>query len=333
MTTPTKVQLDNPEGVLSVVPLLLGYQPGPGNVVLLGLNDRGRAAVTANFRQPLEASDLDALGESVEMMRRQAGVESAIIVGYGDGQQVTPSVDVLRDAAASRGVGLRDALRAEGDRYWSYTCEDTSCCPPEGRQFQADTEASTKLRVEAGASAEPSRDDIAARFAAPTGPEAEAAQQAWAAAPRPDFAAGRRVIDQALADCHDAKPLSTEQAAGIAAALTRIATRDYAWAHMAPEQADEYSGLWASVMRHIPAEAAAAPASLLAFCSWQRGDGATANLAVDRALETTPNYSMARLLGSALQAGAPPSAAILPMTPEEVIASYEPQADYDLEAS
>ena len=52
------------------------------------------------------------------------------------------------------------------------------------------------------------------------------------------------------------------------------------------------------------------------------GDGALANIALDRALADAPGYSMALLLQEALDAGMPPSAATLPMTPEQVAESY-----------
>ena len=74
----------------------------------------------------------------------------------------------------------------------------------------------------------------------------------------------------------------------------------------------------------------AAPAALLAFVAWQSGDGALANVALDRALADDPWYSMALLLRQVITAGAPPSLARLPMTPEEVAASYD-DADDDHE--
>jgi hypothetical protein len=64
------------------------------------------------------------------------------------------------------------------------------------------------------------------------------------------------------------------------------------------------------------------PACLLAFTAWQSGNGALANVALDRALAVDPGYSMALLLRDTIDAGAPPSLARLPMTPEEVAASY-----------
>jgi hypothetical protein len=75
--------------------------------------------------------------------------------------------------------------------------------------------------------------------------------------------------------------------------------------------------------RHAQPGYIAAPASLLAFVAWQAGNGALANLALDRAEADDPGYSMARLLRDTLTAGAPPSLAVLPMTPEEVAASYD----------
>jgi hypothetical protein len=52
-------------------------------------------------------------------------------------------------------------------------------------------------------------------------------------------------------------------------------------------------------------------------------------LALDRALADDPRYSMALLLREAIDCGAPPSLARLPMTPEEVAASYADLEDGD----
>src|SRR6201999_4047683 len=91
---------------------------------------------------------------------------------------------------------------------------------------------------------------------------------------------------------------------------------------MEPEHAREHLRLWTDVVRRTPARYVPAPASLLAFTAWQSGNGALANVAAQRALAADPEYSMALLLLEAISAGAPPSAARLPMTPEEVAASY-----------
>ena len=61
----------------------------------------------------------------------------------------------------------------------------------------------------------------------------------------------------------------------------------------------------------------------VAFVARRSGDGALANVALDRALADRARYSMAQLLRDALDSGAPPSMARLPMTPEEVAAAYD----------
>src|ERR1700728_4164279 len=94
---------------------------------------------------------------------------------------------------------------------------------------------------------------------------------------------------------------------------------------MDPEHNEAHRRLWTAVARLAQPGYVAAPAALLAFTAWQSGNGALANIALDRALADQPGYSMARLLRRALDSGAPPSMARLPMTPEEVAASYDAQ--------
>jgi hypothetical protein len=81
--------------------------------------------------------------------------------------------------------------------------------------------------------------------------------------------------------------------------------------------------LWTDVVRRAAPAYLPAPASLLAFTAWQSGEGALANIAIDRALAADPGYSLAQLLRDIMDAGVPPSAARVPMTPEQVAASYD----------
>ena len=126
------------------------------------------------------------------------------------------------------------------------------------------------------------------------------------------------------------------QIAWVTVALRDLRVRDDAWARMDAAHLDAHRRLWIDVTRRAQPGYVAAPASLLAFVAWQAGDGALANVALDRALADEPRYSMALLLRQVITAGAPPSLARLPMTPEEVAASYDeaeedPDGIYDRE--
>jgi Domain of unknown function (DUF4192) len=313
----TRVSVAGPAEFLSIFPVMVGFQPTSGDILLTGLDERGPIVVTARFGQLTpDVITAEQLGPMLSNIV-DAGATEAMLTGYGPGQQVTAAVNKLA-TLVDPVMPIRDALRVEGDRYWSYYCQDTNCCPPEGRQFQAESGATTALRV-AGLSTEATRGKLAERFAPPTGEQADAARQAWteALAMPLSSAEGRVTFDQALQDCRQGKPIDSATAVRVATALRAIPVRDYAWAHMTSEYAEAHLALWTGILRQVPPEAAPAPASLLAWTAWQRGNGTLGNLAVDRALEADPDYSLARLLRETLSPGLPPTLAVPPMTPEQ----------------
>src|SRR5690606_22288696 len=87
--------------------------------------------------------------------------------------------------------------------------------------------------------------------------------------------------------------------------LTSLRVRDHAWEAIRTEQ--PHLRLWSDVTRRVEPSLAAAPASLLAFTAWRRGDGTLAQLALERALAADPGYSMALLLRDGISRGVPPS--------------------------
>jgi hypothetical protein len=191
-----------------------------------------------------------------------------------------------------------------------------------------------------------SREDLAASIAPVTGPVAETMRQETERAERTAArlladatragSTARPVVDRGLGAVQAAIGIyrdggsitEASQFAWLALALSSLQVRDDAWARMDPDHREDHQRLWADLTRHAQPGYAAAPASLLAFTAWQAGNGALANVALDRAQADTPSYSMAQLLRDAIDAGAPPSLARLPMSPEEVAASYsEPVAE------
>lgn len=319
----TRVRVADVSGVLSVVPLLLGYQPADGDLVTLGVTGAGRVVAAARCA----ARDITRVGDG-ELHRifrnlHAAGVESAFVIGYGSGEAVTPAMDRVVPVA-DEDLSVCDALRVEGNRYWSYSCTDLECCPADGREFDRESAASTTLRAEAGMDAASSREVIAARIAAPLQQRAESARQAWDRALQEpvSVADGRQAVRQALASSYEGRQLGDDDVARLAVAMQALPVRDDAWARMTPDRASEHIGFWSDVVRRLPDEAVAGPASMLAFCAWQEGNGALAQIALDRAQTAQPGYSLASLLRQAVSAGVPPSAAVPPMTPEQVEHSY-----------
>jgi hypothetical protein len=139
----------------------------------------------------------------------------------------------------------------------------------------------------------------------------------------PFVAAGQAAVREAISRYRSGGTITQhDQLAWLAVSIADLRIRDDAWARMDPRHRARHRQLWTDVLLGAATEYVPAPASLLAFTAWQSGDGALASVAIDRALAADPDYSMALLLNQAIQAGLPPSAARLPMTPEEVAASY-----------
>jgi hypothetical protein len=339
------LRVGSPASLLAVIPGLLGFHPARSLVVVGAGPPRGRIEVAFRYDLP-EPPDR---GGATRIAAHAAGILArqqltlAVVAGYGPGPMVTPVADALIGELRRAGITLHDMLRVEGGRYWSYSCQDPHCCPAEGVPFDPAAHPTAGALAAAGSRALRDRAALAATIAPLGGLAAESMRQATRRAERradslrgarPGPAggagggmrvveAGLRAVTEAIAAYRRGGRLgSDDELAWLAFSLADLRVRDDAWARMLPQHAAAHLRLWTDVVRRAPARYVPAPASLLAFTAWQAGNGALANLAAERALAADPTYSMAQLLLDAVSAGVPPSAARLPMTPDEVAASY-----------
>jgi Domain of unknown function (DUF4192) len=332
-----RLRISSPAGLLAVVPHLLGFTP-ENSLVVLGVAPpagRVRFALRYDLPDPPDAATAAAIAAHAAGILARYHLTTAVVAGYGAGPLVTPAADAVRDMASRGGVALLDVLRVQDGRFWSYLCGEPSCCPAEGMPFDAAGHPASAVLADAGLPVLPGRDALAATIAPLTGPVAEAMAQATRRAERVaariTATAGPRALDgpglaavRTMVQAYrDGRTISSPvRHAWLALVLTQVRIRDDAWARMDPDHRDAHRRLWTDVVRRAQPGYVAAPASLLAFTAWQCGDGTLANIAIERALADTPGYSMALLLGEALDSGAPPSMATPPMTPDEVAASY-----------
>jgi len=338
-----RVRIGSADGILAVVPHLLGFRPKDSLVVLGVGGPHARIRLAFRYDLPDPADDevaSDIAEHAVGVLGRQR-LAMAVAVGYGPGAAVTPVMDVLAPALRDAGIAVQDMLRVDGGRYWSYICQDPGCCPPDGTPFATDNHPASAALAAAGLTVLADRSELADTVA----PLAEAAAPMHAATGRarqragelvdlaaaadggdpflPIADAGRRSVKQAITRYRRGGQLTDhEELAWLGVTLSDLRVRDDAWARMDPAFNEQHERLWVDLVRHLPTEFVAAPAALLAFTAWQGGNGALAAVAIERALDAEPQYSMALLISDALHAGLPPSAARLPMTPKQVAASY-----------
>jgi hypothetical protein len=337
MSFPTsRVTLHTPTDLLAAVPYLLGFHPAD-SVVVVGLSGTrvvftARADLPPPEVPPDQALALaDQLGEVLAGQR----VDVALIIGYGEGAAVTRAVFPLRDALRGYGVSVGEMLRTDGGRYWSYLCGSVQCCPAEGTPYDATGTEVAAAATYAGQVALPDRAALERSLTPVEGAEREAMERATERAAR-DLAAdvadkadtdqeadrgdradaagdrrrdGLRVLALAVRRYVDGGRLTDDELARLTLLLVRIDVRDLCWARItiAGDQLDAHLELWRDVTRRARADLVAAPATLLGYAAWRAGNGALAWIAVQRALEANPAYSLAQLLGEALDRALPPS--------------------------
>jgi len=326
----------------------MGFHPRLSFVVVGAAGPRRR--VELGFRydlpDPPGAAQATEIADHAVAVLAQRGARTVIGIGYGPGRLVTPVADAFAAASRQRRLELRELLRVEDGRYWSYLCANVACCPPGGIPFDYRSHPAAAAMTVAGLAAYPDRNAVAATIAPPTGDAARAmdcaidracmkAEKLMDRARRNGpgnplrlvISQGRHAAREAIGVYRDGGRITDDDRfAWLAVSLVHLAVRDDAWARMIPEHRHAHISLWADIVRHADGPWVPAPASLLAFTAWQAGDGTLANIALDRALTADPDYSMARLLRDILAAGVPPSQARLPMTPEEVAKSYAAQS-------
>jgi Domain of unknown function (DUF4192) len=343
-----RIRLSSVAGFLAVVPHLLGFHPSQ-SMVVVGLDAR-RGRIVLAFRydlpDPPDPARSQEITEHAIGVLKKRRIKTAIAAGYGAGTLVTPVAQSLRAGLRGAGIALRDLLRVQDGRYFSYVCTNPGCCPADGVPFDVSAHPAAAALTAAGMPARPDRASLAASLAPVTGPAADSMRQATerallrteelivshapGSAPSPTpgglwlvVEAGREAVRSAIGVYRRGGQLTDhDQLAWLSVTIADLRVRDDAWARMDPRYRTEHQRLWTDVVRHACEPYVPAPASLLAFTAWQSGEGALANVAIERALAADPEYSMAHLLEQALDAGLPPSAARLPMTPEEVEASY-----------
>lgn len=329
-----RLVLSTPDAFLASVPHMVGFDCAD-SVVLVGLGpnpddpaDRsGMVRLVQRFDTPppdTPAGDLASIARSAAEPMARSGSTEVIVAVFGatpaPGAELPSAVlvDELLARVDDAGLGVRDALFTDGTSRWSYGCDNPGCCPPEGRVIPESTRTLVAAEFAGvGAAMAPSRAALADEIA--PDPARIAAVESFAdgqAAPRDAAAtAGLEAWRDSALD-HLARlardtdtPVGPRDGAAALQGLKDIRVRDTFLWDMAQPGTDTraVSDRLADLVRCAPPGQVAPAATALAIAQWSNGDGARANVALDRAHTDDPDYSLAHLVGAALRSGLPPS--------------------------
>lgn len=330
--------------LIAAIPAMLGFTPSR-SLLLICLDGRIGENLTIGtvMRHDLSFPDPDVTLRTVgtvgtvsmemaDVIDRFAAVcmrdevRAAIAVVVDDGTNT--SVEAGRGDARYQALGsrLEDRLQARGthllDTFLTENiaqgCAWISLTEPRERGTVSDPRSSavTLAYVLGGRAMLESREALAEMLQPSDTELSRQVRAGMAAAREADMPSERTSIERILQEIGrwEQSPLdqprsleiSAVQIAEFGVALTRLMVRDSMLALVLHDCAATAEQLWSHLLRTLPAPERACPATLLGFSAYARGDGVMAGVAIELALAADPDYSLARLLDSALNAGARP---------------------------
>ena len=307
--TETKISIKGPNDLVTTVPLLLGFQP-EHSLVVVGLID---CNLECTFRVDLpgSADHIEHLVDLTAQLSRNE-CDACVLIAYGEQEVAEAALERAAQRLHAAGVEPLDRLRVSDDRWYSLTC-DRDCCPPSGKPVPQTTPASCEVAV-AGCHALPDRSAVAAQLdPAEPGRRAAVASAVEAiliAETELDWAEQRGRDLHAIDHWMGADRLpETDDIATLGLALGDLDIRDYALERINSGRFEaNRTDLWIWVARHLDDDLVAPAATVAGFAAYRFGNGVLALEAFEMALRSQPNYRLAQLLLSALQAGIPPGA-------------------------
>lgn len=318
-STAERISLNSPAALCCAIPSLLGFEP-TDSVVLLWFE--GRSLILTQ-RVDIPPVDVDAARWAAAVGSHPAAGMTDRVIAFvfpAPGtrlnlQHARTLVDALagqRWASALEGVGVRDGALV------NLRCDDSHCCPPEGEPIEPSLRDAVRAEF-AGQGVSPLRSRQ--HLVDSLGPDADLIEQVVAsgrlAGERGVGLAGERreewrdaAIASVLAWLRDRTAASDpERLAHLLLSLRDTRVRDtvlWELAHLRTRLVVRAADQFARLLRAAPEGDVAPVATCACVAFWLIGDGARAGIAIDRARQDAPEYTLAQVFDLALRCGKPP---------------------------
>jgi hypothetical protein len=306
--------LTSPHDLLAAIPFLIGYHPENSLVLVALKDDTVGMAMRVDMPSDIAPESYDLLASHFQ---REAA-DAALVVAYVDLQTDPEPVLINTSAALLRaGISIKESLIVSDGRYRSMLCHDSECCPPLGSPIpDIDSSRIAAEHVIAGhpmpyANVSGLVQSIAALPSAMEESWQREVQAFWVESDSENLLDLQRdgataVIDLAGEYTQGRGAEDRELAARVIGRISDIQVRDFALGSHNDETADAYWQMWRDLLLIAPRGFVAPIASIFAALAYERGEGALAYKALDRALADDERYSLALLLRRVFTAGWPP---------------------------
>jgi hypothetical protein len=306
--------LTSPHDLLAAIPFLIGYHPENSLVLVALKDDNVGMAMRVDMPTDIAPESYDLLASHFQ---REAA-DAALIVAYVDSQSDPEAVLINTSAALLRaGISIKESLIVSDGRYRSMLCHDSECCPPLGSPIP-DIDSS-RIAAEHVIAGHPMPFANVSGLVQSIAALPSAMQESWQSEVRAFWIesdseslldlqrdGATAVIDLAGEYALGRGAEDRELAARVIGRISDIQVRDYALGSHNDETADAYWQMWRELLLIAPRGFVAPIASIFAALAYERGEGALAHKALDRALADDERYSLALLLRRVFTAGWPP---------------------------
>lgn len=321
------IRITGPRDLVDLVPYLVGFWPTESLVLVSLRGSRRRVGLTLRIDLVGVRSGSEALEHCAAHLAR-AGARSVMVMVYrdrvgGTGGRALPDARLAERVMRKvrmRGVEVDEALLVTRDRWWSYLCDDPSCCPAAGHPITPPDRPSAVVAAAtvAGLVAAPDRGSLERSVDPAPAADREAVALLVAAAQARADGRGRgddrryraAVADEVAAAVAGQRSgrthLDDDTAARLLVALRDIGIRDQCCGYATGADSAAMQALSMQLARRATAPYDVAPYTVLAWCAWRDGNGALARIAVERALRSDGSYALATLLAQALDRGINP---------------------------
>ena len=313
--------IHTPRQLLAAIPHLIGFHP-ESSLVFVVFDDNEVKTIT-RIDWPDHQISLPA---NVALALRSVQDPSLVLMAYHHDQWTLDQVvDLVAGATEPQ---LLDALWIRKGHWGSLMCDDHECCPIEGHLL-SDVSATDVEFIVAGSAPFESRDDMVNRLspAQLSASDIDARSQArmdvdHMVKQRLELSETKNskksqslveqrdlIVQDVTSRLNNVDSTSWTEHAWICAVVTDIRMRDALLRTLFDKDLMRpllRSSLMTAISRANDSDVPAL-ATVLAGCAWLDGNGALAGVALARALDVDPSYSLARLLDRAITHGVPPS--------------------------
>jgi hypothetical protein len=321
------IRVSGPAGLLAAVPPMLGFHPSDSLVLMCLSGQRRRVGPVARVDLPP--------GHDRRLARHLTGhaqrhADEVVVICYQSTRRRAPLLDDLLRELKRAGIEVMDAFVVVGDRArpaMTAAVERGHSGYPVPLADDPQVQALTAAGALAGRSVLADREQLRQSIAGPSGERLQLADwhvdQAAAGVLQPstpptslptaDSTSAttmpelvEALLDRAFAQVQQDGVVKVEQAAALAVVLDDAFVRDAVLRRAVAELDEPWVPMLISCATWTPDPLAASVCSVLAVAAYRHGDGALAQIAVDRTLAAEPENPLAHLMIAIMSAGLRP---------------------------